>query len=212
MEGLDYWRLCDELNIIQAALLIVGEDPSSDQAFIESWDIEQRPPGYEAAKAALTRSCIAGKINGKHVELTEVDINGNDIRFIEGSIDLTQSTVQVDDLKNWLRQRGMKPAFFFPNDPEKPGYLDKEHPRYAQKLAAAVSAWIAVDTELALGGKSPKQALMKWLRESGVEFGLTDDEGKPNEQGIKECAKVANWKDRGGAPRTPTSNPTTPAS
>ena len=25
MEELDYWRLCEELNIVQAALLVVGE-------------------------------------------------------------------------------------------------------------------------------------------------------------------------------------------
>lgn len=24
MEGLDYWRLCDELSVLQAALLVVG--------------------------------------------------------------------------------------------------------------------------------------------------------------------------------------------
>jgi hypothetical protein len=31
MEGLDYWRLCDEVSITQAALLIVGVDPATCQ-------------------------------------------------------------------------------------------------------------------------------------------------------------------------------------
>jgi len=35
MESLDYWRLCDELNVIQAALLIQGEDPSSSQSHVQ---------------------------------------------------------------------------------------------------------------------------------------------------------------------------------
>lgn len=54
-----------------------------------------------------------------------------------------------------------------------------------------------------LKGKSPKQALSKWLREHAAEFGLSDEEGKPNETGIEEAAKVANWQPGGGAPKTP---------
>ena len=206
MEGLDYWRLCDELNIIQAALLIAGEDPSSDQAYIEDWEIEKRPSGYEAAKAALSRACMDGKVDGKYIPTPEFDMNGNHLGPIEGTIDLIQSSVVVADLKSWLMQRGIRPVFFFPEGEETPSFLDKDHPRYAQKLAAAVSAWLAIDSEHALAGKSPKQALLRWLRENSVEFGLTDDDGKLNELGIEECAKVANWKERGGAPRTPSSN------
>jgi hypothetical protein len=33
---------------------------------------------------------------------------------------------------------------------------------------------------------------MKWLREHAADFGLTDEDGKPNETGIEEAAKVAN--------------------
>ena len=29
MDVFDYWRLCDQLSVVQAALLIVGEDPST---------------------------------------------------------------------------------------------------------------------------------------------------------------------------------------
>lgn len=80
------------------------------------------------------------------------------------------------------------------------GLLDPENPRYAPKLAAAVRAWQAVTDP---GTKTPKQATEKWLLEHAAEFSLTDEEGDPNKQGIKEVAKVANWKPLGGAPRTP---------
>ena len=56
--------------------------------------------------------------------------------------------------------------------------------------------------ETATKGKSAKQALVKWLREHAAEYKLSDDEGKPNELGIEECAKVANWQEKGGAPKT----------
>jgi hypothetical protein len=53
-----------------------------------------------------------------------------------------------------------------------------------------------------IGSKSPKQALAKWLREHATDFGMIDDDGKPNETGIEEVSKVANWQPTGGAPKT----------
>ena len=44
---------------------------------------------------------------------------------------------------------------------------------------------------------------MKWLREHASEYGLSDEEGKPNETGIDEVSKVANWQPKGGALKTP---------
>ena len=110
------------------------------------------------------------------------------------------TTVRVDALRQWLAGRGIKTGFFFPTDVESPDYLNPQHPRYAPKLAAAVRAWLAVDDPK---GKHPKTALVKWLREHGADYALSDDEGKPNELGIEECAKVANWQPGGGAPKTP---------
>jgi hypothetical protein len=43
------------------------------------------------------------------------------------------------------------------------------------------ATWQATANEAAISGKSPKQALVKWLREQAAEFGLTEDDGKPNE-------------------------------
>jgi hypothetical protein len=71
MEDLDYWRLCDELSIVQAALLIAGRDPSSDAAYIEGWDAEKRPVGYEAAKTAISNALRRGAISGKLIPIYE---------------------------------------------------------------------------------------------------------------------------------------------
>ena len=108
--------------------------------------------------------------------------------------------MEVESLKAFLASRGFRRGFFFPERTETPDYLDPGNPRYAPKLAAAVRAWQAV---MDPAGRHPKQALAKWLRENAAEFGLTDDEGKPNETGIDETAKVANWQPGGGAPKTP---------
>jgi len=204
MESLDYWRLCDELSVIQAATLLVGCDPSGDASGIEGWDAEKRPIGYEAAKTAISNALRRGAIAGQMIQIYEYDFNGNTCGVIEDSIDLERSRIEVESLREWLAGRGLKTGFFFPEGRDFGDYLNPVHPRYASKLAAAVLAWRATaNDESAISGKSPKQALMKWLREHASEFGLTDEDGKPNETGIEEAAKVANWQPTGGAPKTP---------
>jgi hypothetical protein len=72
------------------------------------------------------------------------------------------------------------------------------------KLEAAISAWKAVsENEELRRGKTVKQALEVWLRQHAGEYGLTKEDGNPNETGIQEIAEIANWDAMGGAPRTP---------
>jgi len=240
MEELDYWRLCEEFNVVQAALLVVGEDPSCAE-YIEEWEVQNRPKGYEAAKTAICgglrnflrhdRACaefemetanlkfdyanvpdmvhenseylaevLSRSIAGTLIPQFNFDPSGNNLGAIEGTIDLYKSTVNAESLKQWLRVKGFTSGFFFPEPLKTMDFLSSSHPRYAPKLAAAVNAWLAVTDA---GKKSPKQALDKWLREHAAEFNLTNDEGKPIEQAIEECSKVANWNTKGGATKTP---------
>ncbi len=83
-------------------------------------------------------------------------------------------------------------------------YLDRSHPHYAPKLAAAVHAWNAVGGSTFDGRRSPKQAVTEWLRRHAKEFGLINADEKPSESSIAEIAKVTNWQPKGGAPKTPT--------
>ncbi len=196
-DDFDYWRLCEELTIMEAALLVAGVSPAQN-SYVENWDVEKRPLGYEAAKSAIRNALKKKSIPGTVMEESDHDINGNPFP-IPGTVSLN-SIVEVDGLREWLRGRGLRHGFFFPEKEVPPDYLDPKHPRYAPKLAAAVSAWLAISNPQ---GKHPKQALAKWLRENATRFGLTDDDGKPNETGIDETAKVANWLPSGGAPKTP---------
>ena len=86
-----------------------------------------------------------------------------------------------------------------------PDYLSEHpHPNFSPKLAGAIRSWEAASRDPELrSGKSVKQSLMIWLRQHANEFGLTKDDGNPNEQGIEEVAKIANWETKGGAPKTP---------
>ena len=200
MESLDYWRLCEELSIIQAALLLAESDPSGGDGYAENWDMDKRPKGYEAAKAAITNAFRRGAIKGRLIPNYEYDINGNQCGAIEDSINLVESRVDVESLRQWLETRGIRTGFFFPAATDAPDYLDPKNPRYAPKMAAAVRAWQSVTDA---GARSPKQALEKWLREHAAEFGLTDEDGNAVNKAMEECSTVANWQRGGGAPKTP---------
>lgn len=199
----EYWRLCDEPTIQQATLLMIGYDPASEEADCEQWLIHARPAGYEAVKQALSSALRKGSIEGRHVPLFRDYVTGHPLQEMPDTTDIEQSTIARDSLVEWLRSRGVNTGFFFPvqaSDSSEPAYLNPRHPRYSGKLAAAVSAWLSV-TET--GGKSPKQALEKWLREHSAGYGMTDESGNPVKQAVEDCAKVANWEQSGGAPRTP---------
>jgi hypothetical protein len=156
----------------------------------------QEFPRQYAAEIALRNAVLSGLVPDLDgpASLPDYIDNGPE------KFSVTCTRVSVGDVRAWLASRGFRTGFFFPNATDSPNFLDRGITRYAPKLAAAVLAWQAVTDPC---GKHPKQALMKWLREHAAEFGLTDDEGKPNETGIEEVAKVANWQPGGGAPKTP---------
>jgi hypothetical protein len=181
IDPLDYWRLCDELSVVQAALLIIGKDPSQFQDDIEAQKVENRPMGYDAAKAALINA-----IHGKRL----------DAHF---SHDWRSTTIMVEDLRTWLRSRGITTGFFFPLREDTPNYLSQIHDHYSPKLAAAIEAWKAVSADDQLRrGKSVKQALVVWLRQHANDFGLTKNLAQ---QAIERLDEIVTARTETNVPR-----------
>jgi hypothetical protein len=200
----ELWRVAEELSVTQCALLLLGLDPQEYQ-FVENWEHSQTPAGYVAARDALLGALRRGSLKGTAFEETgqRFDPDGLSIwaEPIPGSMDPEKSKIEIGSLIAWLEQRGIQQSFFSPVQGFSEPYLDSNHPRYAPKLAAAVAAWKAVGDGLSKK-QSPKQQILKWLRENAAQFGLSDEDGKPNERGIEEIAKVANWAPGGGAPKS----------
>lgn len=210
-----YWRLSLDLSIRQAALLVIGEEPASAiGSNCEGWKEHERPAGYEAVKQALISALRKGKIEGKHMELIDYDMNGHECGEVSGTSDVDRSYVNFDSLTKFFESRNIRPPFFFPPKPntETPDYLNSSHPRYAPKLAASVKAWQAMEDENLLRSKNPIPAMTEWLETRYKDFGLIHRQdskqhgyktGDRNDGAIKEAAKVANWQTEGGAPKTP---------
>lgn len=217
------WHLHDTLTVTDAAALIAGYDPGYVSRCENDTNFEGRFSRLHPARSALVNAITARKLAanlrydaepryvagidnlhqrsywGKE-DVLEVTGRDGESYVVDPEPNWRKTTVALGDLRDWLSGRGIKSGFFFPDAIDTPDYLDQSSPRYAPKLAAAVSAWQAVSDP---GGKHPKQALTKWLREHASKYGLADDDGKPNETGIEEVAKVANWRQSGGAPKTP---------
>ena len=203
---MDYWRLCDELSVVQAALLTVGVDPG-EFPYVMNWQEHERPENFNAVFAAVSHAVLGGRLPATIRYDVEPAFEGTKEfhpERVSEKPDWSYTTCLVDDLKEWLQSRGFKTGFFFPQAEDTPDFLDRTHRNYAPKLAAAIGAWEAVNaTPELITGKTVKQALLKWLRKNADKFGLTKDDGNPNEQGIEEIAKISNWDAKGGAPKTP---------
>ncbi len=206
MEKMDYWRLCEDLTVIQAALLIVEADPEL-YGYVLNLETKERPANFNATFTVLSQAIIGGRLAATKRMITDnrwCNTAEEMIEYETDDPDWNKTTIDVDDLKIWLKNRGIKPRFFFPQDVDTPDFLDSQHCNFSPKLAAAICAWQAVNADDNLiKGTTVKQALLKWLRKNADKFGLTKDDGNPNEQGIEEIAKIANWDTKGGAPKTP---------
>ncbi|MEH6725487.1 MAG: hypothetical protein V7703_04955 [Hyphomicrobiales bacterium] len=195
-----FWRLADSVNIVQAALLIIGIEPQSMEEDIEFWGADKRPDGYIAVRDSVLSSVQSGVLDGA-IEFETYETFSGGEAIDKDRISYRRSRVLVPSLIEWLEDRGfVTQAFAKPKDGPK-GFRDPDHPRFSGKLVAVVEAWEQYDSESNEPG-TPKQRLIKWLRLNASRYGLTDDDGKPSENVIEELAKVANWATIGGAPKT----------
>ena len=196
------WRLVDPLNVEDAAALIAGFDPKTiryngnGDAWFESENGQSESEGIrwvETASTALRNAILADSLEANLQRYSS---------FGEQSIDWGKSTVTVQNVRIWLQSKGVNKGFFFPEPIKTADFLDRNHPRYAPKLAAVVRAW---EEYKDVPGRTPKQTLSKWLNEHAGEFDLTDEEGMPRANLIEDLSAIPNWQTNGGAPKTPVS-------
>jgi hypothetical protein len=205
MEAIDLWKLHGEFSVYQTAMLSIGQVPEERSGTLEQGLV----PTYNAVEKLLLANIGNKELNA---ELQYFSYEG--VGEMHTEIDIYATRINRKDIITFYKKIDFFPEFFFSAQLNSRGYLDSKNEFYAPKLAAAVAAWEAVTSnESLLSGKTPKQALEKWLHENAALFSLIREDGSPNEFGIEETAKVANWKPEGGVAKTPTrvpQNPPTP--
>ncbi len=202
MFGIDpLWHLTEAVSLQEAASLIAGYDPHKIAMIIEDSDVLGEYPRYYPAIRALREAVSSKTLEACKIEWVVGYDERGDYDYDTDILIAEETMVKVDDLKDWLSENNYKSSFFFISTT--PDYLDQAHENYSPKLAAAINVWQAVTSESSLmRNTTAKQAMMKWLRRNADKYGLTKDDGNPNEQGIEEIAKIANWDSKGGAPKT----------
>ena len=205
MNKLEYWKLCDDFTVVQAALIVCGIPPEEQQWAVERKSDSQCPPGYVAIRTAFRHALMSGKMKPTKVAFHFTD-EGEETR----SIDIESTTVSAAEVDRYLKSVGAICEFFDQtvNSADNSAAFSPEMP---PKLKAAVEVWSAVSRDAGrLRGKSPKQAMDQWLTENAERLGLLNRDGSVNRTGIDEICKVANWKPQGGATPTPSSESAPP--
>ena len=187
------WQYYDSFNVIQAVLFILGKDESylEDVMYYdeESEDFileeDELPKKFRLVKNAIVNALISESL------IT------NRFWNFDSTINLSKTVISRKTLNAWLDENKSLSKYYTPTW----DYLNPDHPHYSNKLAATVNAWLAF-SDKTTKKKSAKQLLKEWLQENAKQYGLIKPDGKLNETGIEECAKIANWEPDGGAPKT----------
>lgn len=193
------WSARSEMSFIQAAYLICGLDPFSPEQ--DSQSHGQLPEGVGPILNELLDYA-----NKKYKRET-LEIGGSLRGWLKPGRD---ETVDKSLVVEWLSNVGLESDIFilspekFTSDETVASYLNPSHDFYAPKLVAAIAVWKAIaNNPKMLSGKSPKQAIDKWLHDNAGEYGLIQKNGNINQAGIDQISKVVNWKPDGGVPKTP---------
>lgn len=210
----DLYKLMDVISIEDAAALIAGVSPNnvyhdnygnSDYVSVRNKDGDPHNAEdvFSISLKTLVHAIKAGKLNAYIVvtpyteSLIQNDLNKDWIAISD--INTAKTTIDREDLKEWLSDRGVYPHLLFPNG-KKDDYMNQKHLNYSAKLALCVRAWEAAQTDN-LNGKRVKGFIEDWMKDNAKAFGVTNT----GDKFFKELASIPNWDTTGGRAKA---NPT----
>lgn len=181
---LKFWAKMAIWTLDEAVALSLGKDPAkvnmssmskSGERYVPVvWLQSEFPREYARRTALVQRAKVAGMLSD---QITPE-------KFIRWAADV------FDNLPDELLTK-----FVVPTNTKDAESLAS----YPSELRAAIEAYTAVRSDpAALAGRSPRQALERWLKEN-----------KPEIVGNarKRVLTIANWSPQGGAPKTPSGEP-----
>ena len=203
----DLYKLMDVISVEDAAALIAGVSPNSvyhdyyaGEGYIairtNQGDPYNAQEVFSISLKTLGHAIKSGKLNAHIVitpnveSLTQDCLNKDWIAISD--IDTAKTTIDRDDLREWLSDRGVFPHLLFPNG-KKDDYMNQKHPNYSAKLALCVRAWEEAQTAN-LNGKRVKGFIEDWMKDNAKAFGVTNT----GDKFFKDLAAIPNWDVTGG--------------
>lgn len=204
----DMFKLLDILSIEDASAMIAGVSPdcvqknwNGDEEYvylnINSNDPQNANEVFSVCMSTLKSAIRLGKLKADicilkgSVQVTKQNLQSD--WLAEYEIDTRRTTVDREDLKEWLEHRDVYPSTLFPINP-KTSYMNKEHPNYSPELASCVAAWTEAQTAN-MQGQTIKQYLEQWLRDNAHLYGVTTAKDANK---FTELASIPNWDKTGG--------------
>lgn len=253
-DGLEHWRWCEYLSVLEASMLVVGLSPSvyepANPARLREGEFHrigtsnhtknyfhsrEFPPVFRAIYYAILNDELDcdfahrarniptishGDMSFDECPEQNEDMISYDILirsdakvtsnfeiseweggrrfYFTKEPDWERSTIKVNDLMEWMQNRGRRPVFFFPNNlASGDAFRDPAHEHFSTELDLAVSAWEALLPKR----KFPsgiKAAIEKWIEDNPKAWRGSE----PLSGAAKErIATLINWNKGGGAPK-----------
>lgn len=204
----DMFKLLDILTIEAASAMIAGVSPdcvqkswSGDEEYthlnLNSNDPQNANEVFSVCMSTLKTAVRLGKLKADicilkgSIQVTKQNLQSD--WLAEYEIDAKRTTIDREDLKEWLEHRDVYPSTLFPINP-KTSYMNREHPNYSPELAACVASWTEAQTA-SMQGQTIKQYLEQWLRDNAHNYGVKNARGSKK---FAELASIPNWDITGG--------------
>lgn len=204
----DMFKLLDILSIEDASAMIAGVSPdcvqknwNGDEEYIylntNSDDPQNANEVFSVCMSTLKSAVRLGKLKADictlkgSIQVTKQNLQSD--WLAEYEVDTRRTTIDREDLKEWLEQRDVYPSTLFPINP-KTSYMNKEHPNYSPELAACVASWTEAQTAN-MKGQTIKQYLEQWLRDNAHDYGVKNAKDSKK---FAELASIPNWDTTGG--------------
>lgn len=107
MDQLDYWRLCADFTVVQAALIVCGIPPEDMQWNVERTTESQCPAGYVAIRTALSNGLNSGRIKPSKASFFCTDEGDETNHF-----DVQSTTIAIEEIDRFLKSMGVICDFF----------------------------------------------------------------------------------------------------
>lgn len=231
ISSLEMWKLADELSVVDAAILITGNDPSEMSSYYdrlaEDYVEVQRTTyeGYEAAFKAIKNAIMSNRLaadlvfdvregEGYYRGPLHLKFRGKKQVYQAKGLNLLdyEGLVFVQADPDWTKtlvqvadlKIWLRNKSVFPEFFFPSGNPDSVNNREHPRFSGKLACAVSAwhAIQSAARNKTVKQTVEAWVVANGVQFGLSNDEGVVPTTAIEDIAKVVNWQTQGGVART----------